>query len=828
MSLTGIKRKHPDALCEECPLYSKPCAPTQGPPQAKVALVSRSPGYYEAMAGKPFSGPSGKVLDFLLNEQGIKREDILVTNAVLCAPDAGKVPPEAIKACAPRVRAELAATELVIAAGSEAVNLLLGRGSIDKYRGYRINRGSDPRTYIATNNPALVLRDDSTFPNLRRDFRRAFNPLPTPTFPTVEVIEDVIRARDFLASIGPGTVSADIESRGGLTHKSELVCLQLGVGGENATVLGEREGLWRDSDFLENHLRPFFEREDINFVWHNGKFDIKILRHTYGIRARVDEDTMLLSYACDERGGVHALEYLLMEEFGWPNYEPKSVKEFKKTGEVLDYDELYTYAGRDVAGTYQLYDLLTGRAKDEGTSEAYKRLLIEGSEALTRVELAGFHFDSIKAGDLMEEEVGPELKRITREMQKVLDNPLFNPRSTKQVQHLYYRQWKCTHAMQKRPDKATSADEAALKEISAGRFKLPIVPATFKKIAERTMNEPVAGLPLTQVAESTYRMVEPPKPIPNESEVRKHIQKFTDLLLRYRELDKTASTYIVGMIKRAEDDPDKKIYTDLLLHGTTSGRLSSRNPNLQNITRFREGLPNIRSLFRASPGRVIVQADYSQAELRCIAQFSQDQKLLQVYKEDLDLHSITAERFYGPEFTKQNRDTSKNCNFGMFYRQSAATFQEKHGIPEAEAQRYINWAKEEFKRVWEWESEIEEEIRRKGVLVSPFGRKRRFHLLTPENLQAVFREGINFYPQTTASDFTLRSLCILSREIDWQRANIVLTVHDSILGDVVESYTEEYRSICKQVMESRPKDELGWEIPFKVDINQGPSWGEVE
>lgn len=790
MAIATVKRKHPVAECETCPLYAKPCAPSQGPPQARVALVSRSPGYYEAMAGKPFSGPSGKVLDFLLNEQGIKREDILVTNTVLCAPDAGKVPPEAIKACAPRLREELHDCTLVIAAGSEAVNLVIGRGSIDRYRGYRIER--EGRTYIATNNPALVLRDDSTFPNLKRDFRRAFNPLPEPTLPTVTIIEDKDAAISYLNNLDSETIACDIESRGGLSQRGKVVSLQISDNGTTATVLGERQGMWTDTDFCGDIIRPFLESRDHRFIWWNGKFDVKIFRHSYGINARVDEDGMLLSYATDERGGVHSLEYCLMEEFGWPNYEPKSVKEFKRTGEVLDHDELYTYAGWDVAGTYQLYDLLTLRAKEDGVSEAYQRLLIEGSESLARIELAGFHYDSVRAGDVMEEEVGPELKRITKNMQKLLDNPIFSPRSTKQVAHLYYDQWKCTHAMQKRPDKARSADEAALKEISAGRYSAMVSPG----LVQRGGNA--------------------------------EIKKFTDLLLRYRELDKTASTYIVGMIKRAEDDPDKKVYTDLLLHGTTTGRLSSRNPNLQNITRAREGLPNIRSLFRASEGRTIVQADYSQAELRCIAQFSQDDGLLRVYENDLDLHRITAERFYGPNFTKENRDNSKNCNFGMFYRQSAATFQEKHGIPEAEAQRYINWAKQEFKRVWEWESEIEEEIRKAGVLVSPFGRKRRFHLLTPENIQAVFREGINFYPQTTASDFTLRSVILLSREIDWNLASIVLTVHDSILGDVSEGYVEEFQTICKEVMESRPKDELGWTIPFKVDIHSGPTWGEVE
>lgn len=773
-------RKHPDACCEVCPLQSKPAAFTQGPPNATVAVVSRSPGYSEALTGKCFQGPAGDVLDHLLKLNGVKREDILVTNTVLCATDAGKVPPEAIKACAPRLEQELKGTTLVIAAGSEAVNLLLGRGAIEKYRGYRIVREGSERTYVATNNPALVLRDDSTFPNLVKDFRRAFHPIPPPILPQVEVIEDANRARAYLLGLAPDTyIAADVESRGGLTHKASIVSMQFAVNGRNATVIGEREGLFGDRDFLET-LRKTFERRDIHFIFHNGKFDTKILQHTYGIDARVDEDTLLMSYALDERGGVHALDYLLMEEFGWPNYEADSVKKFKKTGVVEDYDEFHRYAGLDAAGTFQLFDLLRTRIQEEDVERPY-RMLIAGSEALTKMELAGFRYDSTTAADIMEEEVGPELKQIAANLKRTLDNPLYNPRSPKQNSHLYYDLWRIHHEMRSRPDKSRSTDVSALEEIAAGRF-------------------------VTQVQDTP-------------------VVAFTKELLRYRQLDKQATTYIIGLLKQAEGDPDGKVYTDLLLHGTTSGRLSSRNPNLQNITRPKDGLPDIRSLFVASPGRHIVQADYSQAELRCIAAFSGDTRLTSIYMEAQDLHDTVAERFFGPNFTKEQRSNCKNMNFGVAYRQGAATFQEKHGIPEKQAQKFIDWWWEEFSGVKKWEEEVEKEIK-KGHLVSPYGRKRRFHLLTRENIQAVFREGINFYPQTTASDLTLRSAIILSREIDWNRAAIVLSVHDSIISDVLDEYVREYSTICKQVMEERAKVDLGWNIPLVVDIKHGNTWGD--
>ena len=787
------------ARCWECPLNDKPCAYSQNL-DSKVAFVARSPGYHESIAGKPFSGPSGEVLNHLLAQNGVDRSEVLLTNVVLCAPEAGKVPPEAIKACAPRLRKELEHCDLIIAGGTEAVNLLIGRGSIDSYRGYRINRAG--KVYIGTNNPALVLRDDSTFPNLVKDFKRAFNPITPPPFPTVEVIEDESMARSFIESLRSiDLIALDLETRGGLGRGSTIVSMQFATSGDKATVIGEREGIWGNDDFLETCIRPFLESNEHNFLWWNGKYDTKVFRSSYGIAARVDEDGMLLSYACDERGGVHGLEYNLAEEYGWPDYEPDSVKRFKKSGVVEDYDEFHNYAGWDVAGTYQLYGDFAARAETEGTTGEYRKLLIPGSEVLRMLELNGIIYDTDAAADMYELEVGPELDKIQTELRERLHKPLFNPRSHQQIAALYYDEWRIRHEMQRRPDMGRSVDDAARQEVLEGRFTFP--------------------------EEDQLKFSSDPQVLITAQVKRKFIQEIVQTLERASKLQKQASTYILGMIDEAAKDPNNRIYTGLYLHNTTTGRLSSREPNLQNITRSsHENLPDIRKLFVASDGRSLVQADYSQAELRCIAQFSGDPTLTKVYRTGADLHNLTASRFFGTDFKKEDRQTSKNMNFGMFYRQSAATFLQKHGIAEDLAQKYIDWAHTEFPTVWEWETEVEKEVH-KNAVTNPFGRRRRFYLITRENKQACYREAINFYPQSTASDFTLLSLIQIAESVDLEKCNLVLTVHDSILADVVDNYVDDYSTICKQVMESRPKEELGWDIPFLVDIGVGPNWGSL-
>lgn len=812
--------KVPHANCGECPLQSAQCVPTKRPTKHPVrgAIVSRSPGQAEVRAGEPMASQfgSGKIIDFLFRMNGVQREQVLLTNTVLCVAPEGKIPPEAIKACAPRLEHELRGVDTVIAAGSEAVGLLVGRGTVDGNRGYR--HQTNGRVVVATYNPAIVLRDDSKFPSLKRDFQRAFNPAPEPIIPTVEVIEDVSRAKDFLRSIrSRELVACDIESRGGLTHKASLISIQFAVDGRHAVVIGERGGLLNNQHFIGDYLRPVLENHEAKFLWHGGKFDTKILRHTYGINARVDHDTMLLSYALDERSGtderigVHGLDYLLMDTFGWPYYSSASIEKAKKTGVVEDYDEFYHYAGLDVGGTYQLFEHQYPLAEKDQVVGPYQHLLLRGNEFLTGVELNGMIYDVDRAADIHEFEVGPELDELTKELQTSSGHPLLNPGSTAQMAHLIYDQWGIKHAMQKRRPTETmqhperSVDEAARKEIAAGRFTFS---GETKHVREGSMISTVKA--------------------EDADERRSFYINFVNTFDRFQKLKKQDSTYLIGMIKRAELDEDSRIYTQLNLHGTNSGRLSSSKPNLQNITRSKDGLPDIRKLFRASPGRRIVQADYSQAELRCIAVLSGDRELSRIYNNDLSLHRETATKFFGPEYTQEQYSTCKNVNFGVFYLQTADTFQEKHGIPKAQAEPYIKWVWDTFKGVAAWEEDVKREVKTKGTLVSPFGRKRRFHLLTRENFEAACREGINFYPQSTASDLTLCAAITVGANTDGDRARIGILVHDSIVADVEESYVDEYTEIVTQIMASTAKDELGWTLPFKAEVGIGPTWGEAK
>jgi len=250
-------------------------------------------------------------------------------------------------------------------------------------------------------------------------------------------------------------------------------------------------------------------------------------------------------------------------------------------------------------------------------------------------------------------------------------------------------------------------------------------------------------------------------------------------------------------------------------------------PNFQNITReAKDIVPGIRKLFKPSPGCTLVQADFSQAELRCTGVLSGDTNLTAIYADsNRSLHRETAAAFYGADYTKEQYVKSKNINFGVVYDQSAFMFAQMYQMPQKEAQAYIdNWFKQ-FPQVLVWKDRIKQQVVAGDDMIAPFGGKRRFHLITEENLEEVKRQAINFLPQNTASELTVYSLC----ELNAMGVPIISTVHDSIIADVPTEQALEVAHLMKATMESAAMECLGWDLPFTVDISMSDvSWGEVE
>ena len=758
------------ANCHECPLQKERCALTHGNKDAKVAIISRSPGSYDVRSGVPFSGPSGKVLDHLLTRYGYLREEVLVTNLVLCYTD--DPPKQAIEACRARLQSEVQNAKTLIVAGSEAVREFIGNVSITKARGLEHTKGT--QRIIATNNPAAVLYDSDSFPNLVEDFRLALDPPPPVTYPTVNIVDD---GKSFLEELWDykGIIATDLEGR-----NSHIECAGFSIMPNEAFVLTRRT-------IVENWdlFKKFYQKKK-HWLWHNGIYDCKLLRRN-SITSSIVDDTYPLSYVLDERTqGVHGLKYLARTQLGWKNYEPESVDAYFETGELpLDVSELYEYNGYDCAATLQIFYLLQDRAKDDNVWKLYKDHMIPLMNALVDIELRGFRYDHIAAADLNEEIVIPELRKLTSQMREIVGLELFKPSSPKQVSAYVYDTCGLVHSLK----------------------------STRKRSFERSFSDPVR----VEILEGRFDC----KP-----KYKKALVQFAELHDAFAEIDKQRGTYIEGLIKLVGEDG--RLYCSFNPCGTVTGRTSSRTPNFQNITRTEKNVvPAIRSLFKPSDGNVIISADYSQAELRCIALFSGDRELLSIYRDtNRSLHRETAAAFYGSNYTKDEYVKSKNINFGVCYGQSAFSFAQMYHMPQEEAQAYIDAWFKKFPDVLKWISQTQKTILKENYLVNPFGRKRRFYLITEENIGDTLREGVNFLPQSTASEFTVSALC----ELNAKGVPIISTVHDSIIADVPKVEAEEVATLMKKIMESQSAQKLGWnDISFIADVSiSDKSWGECE
>ena len=807
-----MKPKAPHALCDKCPFKDRDFAATTGPADAEIAVVSRSPGYYEALNGESFAGPSGKVLDHLLKLHGKDREQVLCTNVVLCQSDGQENGFGLAQACcAPRLDHEIADAATVIACGTEAVRGLTDAGGIASNRGYvhyRDSGNNHMQRVIVSNNPAMVLRDDGVFPELVRDFKLAIDPLPTPELPKVKWTEDLDEACKWASDIydqlreTSGTLlSVDIE--GGYP---DLACIGFSLRSEKAVTIGIDP--CKEEDFRREYLDRLLTLPNVRYLWQFGKYDTKALRR-FDINARVDEDTGLLSYALDERpgdpesgAGGHSLEWLLKDELGWSKYEPSSVRDFKAgRGVWADWPnqsapkreriDLYEYNGMDTAGTLSLYHVLKERAINDNVWERpYRSQLLPLNAALTEVELYGNLWDADAACDILEEEVWPRLDEWRGVLRTISRRPELNPNSPKQLKELMYDIWGIEHDLDR-----------------------PRIERQGKKSTDKSVRE--------VILRGDYRS--------SNTRDRNGIEAFIKTLDSWKELDKQRGTYLEGLtLKRSEDG---RIYTDFKIHGTESARLSSAKPNMQNITRPKTGLPNIRRVFVADQGCQFVSADLSQAELRTIAVLSEDTELQAIYLDtSRSLHKEIAEQFYGKDYTYEEYVKAKNINFGVAYGQSAYTFHQMYNMPQKEAQDFIDFWWQRFPQVKQWRKDIETQMNEKGEFQSPFGHKRRFYVIPSDQkgyIHAV-NQAVSFLPQNIAANVTLYAVTKLVETLDPQEAQIRITVHDSIVACVKEKYVEDVATRMKAQLENAAKESIDWDFPYLADLSVGPTWGDLK
>lgn len=310
-----------------------------------------------------------------------------------------------------------------------------------------------------------------------------------------------------------------------------------------------------------------------------------------------------------------------------------------------------------------------------------------------------------------------------------------------------------------------------------------------------------------------------------------NIHPVVPFLLEYRQLFKLVSTYIDALPRYVKEDG--RVHSTFNVEGAATGRLSSQDPNLQNIPIRGELGGELRKAFIAASGKVLLGADYSQIELRIMAHLSDDPNLKNAFIKGLDIHAATASKIFKvpvEDVTKQMRGVGKTMNFATLYGQGAHALSKQLGVEYGVAKQYITEYFEQFPKVRTWMGQVLEEGYRNGYVETIWGRKRYIPELQSSNrmLKAFGeRAAINHPVQGTSADMIKKAMVEIDKKLEKRKSSceckLILQVHDELLFECDEECVDEISKIIKEKMENS----LNLSVPVVVDLKVGKSWGEM-
>ncbi len=506
-------------------------------------------------------------------------------------------------------------------------------------------------------------------------------------------------------------------------------------------------------------------------ILQNFKYDMQIIRNNFAINLKLFADTMIMGWLLDsdKAVGMDKLADRLLN-----GYKTIAYKDVVKKGENfsnVSLEDACKYAAEDAFITLKLYQKILEEFKsndEEYLIQIAKRIEFPFIEVLSSMENRGVTIDTEFLQQLQIKSKN-HLADLTGQIY-TLAGEEFNINSTKQLAVVLFENLKLTPP--KKTKTGYSTNESVLVKL---KEEHPVVPK----------------------------------------------------LLEYRESFKLHSTYIEPLLDLALKDKEHKVYTSFLQTGTATGRLSSKNPNLQNIPVRSEAGREIRRAFVASQGCKLVGIDYSQIELRLLAHYSKDPDLLQAFNEDHDIHLQTAIKIFGEEEAKSKRNIAKSINFGLLYGMGSRKLGEQLGIPAKEAKGYIDSYFESFSTVREYLQSIEQSAMEHGYVKTLTGRKRRFDFENANGMmQATYqRESVNTVFQGSAAD--LIKLSMNKIELKYknnQSVKMILQIHDELIFEIEEQYVEQLSGELVDIMENIYK----LEVPLKVGVSIGNNWSELK
>lgn len=521
---------------------------------------------------------------------------------------------------------------------------------------------------------------------------------------------------------------------------------------------------------MEAARQAIIQLNRYKLVLQNFKYDYQIIKHNFDIELKLYADTMILSWLLNTNEKV-GLDYQIDKHF---RHKMISFSDVVKKGENFSNVEISKaceYAAEDALMTLKLFNRQLEIFKEKNEEEILKLAFdveFEFIYVLAEMENNGIKIDV----ELLKEYKEKSNKYISELTSKIheISGVEFNINSTKQLGVVLFETLGLTAS--KKTKTGYSTDEAVLSSIENEH---PVIP----------------------------------------------------LLLKYREAYKLQSTYIEPLLELGLKNEDNRIHTSFLHTGTATGRLSSKNPNLQNIPVGSDSILQIRQAFIPKEGYKLVGIDYSQIELRLLAHFSQDEALVEAFKNNLDIHYQTAVKIFGAELAKEKRNIAKSINFGLLYGMGSKKLGDTLGIPSKEAKIYIDSYFEAFKSVKDYLKSIEDFAYTNGYVKTLLNRKRLFDFDSANAMMkaAYLREAVNTLFQGSAADLIKLSMIkIYKKYKNNDKMRLLLQIHDELIFEIkdefVESFTEEIREIMESIYTLN--------VPLKVSVAIGNSWQELK
>ena len=578
-----------------------------------------------------------------------------------------------------------------------------------------------------------------------------------------------------------GELSIDTETSSIDPNQADLLGISIStkIGHACYIPLGHSNTINLDKDKVLKKLKPVLEDKSIKKIGQNIKFDFIVFYHQ-GILLNNMEDTMLMSYVLDAGKNRHNMDTLSEIHLG---HKTISYKEIVGTGKKeikfsdVEISLAKDYASEDADITYRLYRLFLKNLKSEKLIHIYEIFEKPLIKILAFMEIEGIKLD-IKFLKILSSKFEKKIKTLEAEIFKI-SKKQFNIASTKQLGEIMYNELKI----------------ASLKKTKKGSF------ATGANVLE-------------------------------DLAFKGH--KLPKLILEWRQATKLKNTY-TDSLQEHINPRTQRVHTSFLLAATTTGRLASSDPNLQNIPIKSEEGRDIRKAFISEKNKNLISADYNQIEMRILSDLADVKELKKAFKNNEDIHALTASQVFNKDINKistEMRRKAKAINFGIIYGISQYGLAKQIGVSNNEAEEFLNSYFLKFPEIKEYMSSTIKFCRKSGYVNNIFGRKTHIVGINDRNFNTrnfQERAAINAPIQGSASEIMRLAMIRINKKFSETKDNkskILLQIHDELIFEVSEKEISKISKIIKQEMMSVQQSELHtFSIPLLVDINYAKNWG---